>query len=563
LGIITKVANSHSFPYCILALFKIFIMPLWLAIIFAILILGFLIFIHELGHFLMAKKNGVKVEAFGIGFGPKLIKKKVGDTVYSLNIIPFGGYVQLYGEDETDGGILQSKHSFASKTPWQRIEILLAGVVMNLLVAIVLLTIGIGFGMDPIIGDLDDFRDKLENSEILHVPNLVVKSVAVGSEADKAGIQKLARLVEIDKQAPETYVELSELLTAPLPQDHEFVFKNPDGQTVQAHVFAAGTVTTFGANMYSPANLLRPKVLELDVTNNYDLAVGDVILRINERPVFNAEDLANASLIDVNRILVYRGGNVVELKVQASNEHSVVISDVLEGSPAAKNLVPKAGILVAVNNIKVTSAMQASQTLNELAAPITLKLLVEGVPQEIQILEKDNGRIGVFLDEVIMIRPIVNKIVMSPLLGSIITAKKLQAPWPVAPFVAVTESYRLGKTTVKSFGSVVARIFTKFEVPDEVGGPVAVTQITTQFLRYDKESLIWLVALISLSLAVINVLPIPALDGGRILFVVIEVFRGGKKLHPRVESIIHLVGFVFLILLILIISLKDVIRLAE
>ncbi|GAB6073584.1 RIP metalloprotease RseP [Nautilia lithotrophica] len=102
----------------------------------AIIILSFLIFFHELGHFLMAKLVGVKVEVFSIGFGKKLICKKFGDTNWCLSAIPLGGYVQMKGQDDTNPYLKNSDpDSYNSKTPWQRILILLGGPGFNFLLA--------------------------------------------------------------------------------------------------------------------------------------------------------------------------------------------------------------------------------------------------------------------------------------------------------------------------------------------------------------------------------------------------------------------------------------------
>ncbi len=106
-----------------------------LAIIIFIFILGFLVFIHELGHFIVAKKSGIKVEEFGIGFPPRILTKKKGETTYSINIIPIGGFVKLYGEDEVDKKCLTDPRSFAAKPLWIRSLVISAGVVMNFLLA--------------------------------------------------------------------------------------------------------------------------------------------------------------------------------------------------------------------------------------------------------------------------------------------------------------------------------------------------------------------------------------------------------------------------------------------
>jgi regulator of sigma E protease len=111
-------------------------------IITVLLIISFLVVIHELGHFWAAKKNGVRVEEFGIGYPPRLFGKKFGETIYSFNLIPFGGFVSITGEDELDEGkqekIKNDPNSFSNKSPWQKIQILIAGIIMNFLLAFVL-----------------------------------------------------------------------------------------------------------------------------------------------------------------------------------------------------------------------------------------------------------------------------------------------------------------------------------------------------------------------------------------------------------------------------------------
>ena len=124
-----------------------------------LILIGFLIWFHELGHFLIAKLFGVKVEVFSIGFGPPLIAKKFGDTVYQLASVPLGGYVKLYGEEEK----LEDPRAFSSKPPWQKILIAFGGPLFNIVLTIFLLTVVFYVGVDvpkymkgpPLVGYVD------------------------------------------------------------------------------------------------------------------------------------------------------------------------------------------------------------------------------------------------------------------------------------------------------------------------------------------------------------------------------------------------------------------------
>lgn len=108
-----------------------------LTLIIFLLILSFLVLVHEFGHFIVAKRNHIHVEEFGMGFPPKIWSKKIHSTIYSINAIPLGGFVKLLGEDED----VNHKNSFSRRSPWVRAKVIIAGVLMNFLLAWILLTI--------------------------------------------------------------------------------------------------------------------------------------------------------------------------------------------------------------------------------------------------------------------------------------------------------------------------------------------------------------------------------------------------------------------------------------
>jgi regulator of sigma E protease len=135
-------------------------------------VLGVLVFIHELGHFLLCRWNGVRVITFSLGFGPKLLKVQRGDTEYCISAIPLGGYVKMAGENPDDPHT-GADDEFMAKSKWQRFQILIAGPVMNLVLAVVLLAVVLLQGADVLA-----FLDR----------PAVVGAVQPGSPAEKAGI---------------------------------------------------------------------------------------------------------------------------------------------------------------------------------------------------------------------------------------------------------------------------------------------------------------------------------------------------------------------------------------
>ncbi len=129
-----------------------------LTIVIFILILGLLVFVHEFGHFFAAKKNGVRVDEFGFGFPPRIFGIKKGETLYSINLIPLGGFVKIYGEE---GEGEKNPRSFASKKISQRALILVAGVAMNFLLAAIIFGVGHFAGLPGVIeeSEIDKFSD--------------------------------------------------------------------------------------------------------------------------------------------------------------------------------------------------------------------------------------------------------------------------------------------------------------------------------------------------------------------------------------------------------------------
>ncbi len=124
-----------------------------------IIMFSFLIIVHEFGHFFAARKSGVKVLEFAVGFGKRLWSKKIGETEYCLNLIPFGGYVRMLGEEEESN----EKGSFGQAKLWQRMMITLGGVTMNFLSAIIILTTLFTIGTNPILITKDDIRTAYED----------------------------------------------------------------------------------------------------------------------------------------------------------------------------------------------------------------------------------------------------------------------------------------------------------------------------------------------------------------------------------------------------------------
>lgn len=356
-----------------------------LTVIAFIIILGVLVFVHELGHFLTAKKLGIKVEEFGFGFPPRLFGVKKGETVYSLNWIPLGGFVKIFGEDGEDK---KSAHSFAAKPVWQRAVVLLAGVTMNVVLAAALLSWGYMIGLPWSVDD----------SQAVNNARVQITQVAVASPAEQAGLKV--------------------------------------GDVILGAVAAGGRL-------------------------DQAAKVGDV-----------------QNFIDQNK-----GQEVLLLIKRGSAEWQVKI-------------VPR----------------------------------VETPPSE--------GAMGVGLARV----------------------SEISFPWYRAIWEGAKETFGLIWLIIYSLGSLIWQFFSSGRTPGDVLGPVGIFSITGQAAQMGFIYLLQLTALLSVNLAIVNVLPFPALDGGRVLFLIIEKIKG-SPVSQAVEKAVHTAGFAFLILLMIVITLKDIARL--
>lgn len=161
------------------------------AIIF-VAVLSLLVFVHEFGHFITAKRAGIRVEEFGFGFPPRVFGVKKGDTVYSINWIPLGGFVKIKGES---GECVRDKDSFASKRAPVRALVLMAGVVMNVALTWALLSFGYMIGLPQVVEDLSKYARVAD-------PKVQVAQVLDGSPAERSGVKAGDEIVGVDGLPP-------------------------------------------------------------------------------------------------------------------------------------------------------------------------------------------------------------------------------------------------------------------------------------------------------------------------------------------------------------------------
>ncbi|MBT4385009.1 PDZ domain-containing protein [Candidatus Peregrinibacteria bacterium] len=467
-----------------------------------ILIFSALILVHELGHFTAAKRAGVKVEEFGMGLPPRMFGIKKGETLYSINWIPFGGFVRMLGEDPSVKGAKTNKRSFVNQPLLTQAWIVCAGVVMNFLMAFLLLSFGFFVGIEPLLATPDDVLNAVRE-EIIHV------------EVNGGDFEML------NEESEPFY----------LPRMIYYVF----GEQNFAH-------------------LLEPN---------------DVIMSVNDETVLSKEDFSELTMgQETVNLTVYRHGfgemsffdYVLPPVISEGQYLGPVITYIEEGSPAGQSGLLYGDQVVAIGGSAVQSAADVPELTSTKSLENVIEYTVRRGEEEIQmsIPLREDGRIGIAISD-------LNSgyedfyFYSEPVPHTLLGIDKVAYGFK-APVVAVQEMWRLGKLTAVMFFGVLKNFLTFGGVPDGVSGPVGIAQMTAVSLQAGYSALIRFVALLSLSLGVINILPLPALDGGRLVFIVFQMITG-KKPNARFENLIHTSGFLLLLLFILYITVNDVLNL--
>jgi len=357
-----------------------------ITLIIFILVLGVLILVHEGGHFIAAKKSGLTVEEFGFGFPPRIFSIKKGETTYSVNLIPLGGFVKILGED---GNQPDDPKSFASKSVGIRGLIAVSGVAMNFLLAAVLLIIGFYIGLPQPIDSTNEALAK----------NIGVQIVAVSgdSPAEKAGIK-------------------------------------------------AGDFIKY-------------------------LKIGNVNTNINDVSVFQ-------NLINGNK------GKEVIITVQRGKE---------------------------LHKISATPRVNA----------------LEG-----------QGALGIGL----------------------VKTGIVSYTWYESIWLGIKSTFVITWAIITGFLDLLKNLAVSGKISQDVSGPVGIAVLTNQAATMGLIYLLQVVAVISLNLSVLNLMPFPALDGGRLLFMGIEKIKG-RKVSPKIENAVHSAGMILLLILALLITYRDILRL--
>jgi regulator of sigma E protease len=420
-----------------------------------VFVIGVLVFVHELGHFLAARRIGVRVLKFSLGFGPRLVGFTRGDTEYCISVVPLGGYVKMAGENAEDPRSGQPDE-FLSKTKWQRFQVLIMGPAMNVALAVVLLAVVLAQG-----AEVPAYLDQLP----------VVGGVEKSSPAERAGFQPGDRVLTVAGRETTTWEEF------------DIAIGSRPGRAV-------------------PVTVVRQdREQSLSVTPDAE------------------------GKFEIGRIGVFPK---VHPRVQT----------VRHGDPAEAAGVKPGDVVIAVNGESVQLARQLSDAIGRHPdRPITLSILRKGQPLDITVTPRrdgDVGRIGI---------SIANEL------------KRIQ-PGPLgAVWMSVKRNWEYAGLILRTLGGLLSGETS----PRQLMGPVGIAQLSGESAQEGWVSLFALMASISLNLGLLNLLPVPVLDGGHIFIMALEgVAR--RDFSIRVKERMLFAGFVLLMLLMVTVIYNDLTR---
>lgn len=434
--------------------------------IYFFLSLGFLILIHEWGHFIMARLNGIFVEEFSIGFGPKLLAKKWGATLYKISLLPFGGFVKMRGEgeDETDEATRNAPDSFSAKPLWSRFSVILGGPTMNILFCLLAM---------PLVFLLDT------NSPKIFTEAPVVTYVLPQSPASAAGITVGDQILEINKTPVATWKEFN--------------------QRVQRSPGQVLTLTVRHGQREQQMTIMPQSILD-------------------------------------------QAGQLIGIEPFLSLANDPIIGTVMANGAASQAKLQAGDRVTAVNGQAITvwtELVLGIQSATGKPLPLTVQRGAEKLT--------------------VILTPQYNDAAKRWVVGIQKTDQSASIPM-ITVTRSIAESFKLGMREswdlTKLTFNILKQLFSGNLSYKALSGPLGIAKASAMVAERGFSDFLHFMAFLSLQLGILNLLPIPVLDGGHVVFLALEAIRG-KPLSPKVRGAAQGVGMVLLLGLMLLVTVND------
>ncbi|MBI4830530.1 MAG: RIP metalloprotease RseP [Candidatus Lindowbacteria bacterium] len=519
-----------------------------------IILLGILVFVHELGHFIAAKLCNVYVVRFSLGFGKRLFGFKKGETDYCVSAIPLGGYVRMVGQEdlpktqeereraEPELRDIPPERRFDTQSVRNRLAISFAGPLMNLLFALPVLWLVLVLGVPAPIA-------------FLHTR---IGNVDKGSPAEKAGIKPGQRVLTIDGAPVEKFEDLQlKIWTSkdkPLTMELDDLAGEKTNVIVTPARLEDSSRATIGIEPLSTVAVNR--ILPNMPAARSGLKEGDWVLTYNHKTPDNENmgkliETVNESAGRPLVLTVLRDGKPLDVEVEPQKEKT--IRGVEFDGRVVSHVDGRAGLLALILWPGDTVSAIDGKPLPEQIDEDWLERKVRASDaEELKLtVEKPQGLLREFHTITVTV-PIREKGMIGVLFSPFVTEK-------FAPGEAFIKSFGLfgdviGFTMKSLYFLVAGRVSTK-----EMAGPIGIAVMTEQSLKLGVGYYLKLVAIITINLAIVNLFPIPVLDGGTIMISVIESIRR-KPMDEKYLLLLQRVGLALVAFLILIATYNDILR---
>jgi regulator of sigma E protease len=539
-----------------------------------VVLLGVLVFVHELGHFLVAIWCGVRVEVFSLGFGKKIFQYQKGDTNYCISLIPLGGYVKMYGEQPGDEiPEDQKKYSFTNKKVSQRLAVVIAGPLMNLFFAFLVFMVVAFSGetfKSPIVGEVTD-----------------------GSTAATVGFASGDKILKVNDTEIKTWDHFQDMLDLNLDQSIKITIQaenKTEPQTIEAKVNSKNnpnvvTAKKFigeiaGLSMFSYA----PVVAVSPTSELYKLGMryGDRIESINDLKVTNFRDLDKTLILATKTDPAISSPQKISFKIvrneidsKKMSKHTFVLENtppvstlslktlglestqlyidkVMPDSPAEKAGLKKGDKIVSINKKPLViwdDILTSIKSFSESEKALTIEIQRDLENLSLSITPQMTTHMTMHGTEekrfTIGISPFImysqpETVVISEHTLSGIASRAFEKTWDVSVM------------TVLSF----VRLIQNQISPKNIGGIFSIAQAANETFKMGLSAFLQMMGLISINLFILNLLPIPVLDGGHIVFYCIEAIKGSPLSLSKVE-LAHKVGMILLFSLMIFALFND------
>ena len=499
-------------------------------LLFFVILTGVIV-VHELGHFLFAKLFKMRVLEFAVGFGPKIFAWEKGGTVYRFNVFPIGGYVKLEGEDVFQKDF-QDENSFSARPAWQRFLVTFAGPLFSILAAYLILA---------------------WSAVIWGFPEVIIGAVDENMPAGKVGMMPGDRIVKVNDRYVLDMGDFSDAVSR--GEELKLLLKRGD-RLLTVYVIPEKleigytTVILEGRDLPDPSSLIDKRVESL---GGFILST-DTFEHIKGMTGRSVELVMEGKVIRGRLVSFSSSGPRYMVGIAYATFKPVVKREIGPFKPGDRIL--RIGDMEIKDGAVLSDAvtrlqLEENQILLNLKDK-TISAGYTGFPETLDVVVLRNGETLSFA---------LKKRELLTLFTSAGVFEEAYSYWkPENPLQAMGLGVLMANELMVKLLEFIGGIFSRRTPAPTFVGPIGLVGIVAEASKAGLKTVMLLVALITLNLGIINLLPLPALDGGRMTFAFLEMVTR-RRLPPEIEAYIHMVGFLILMILFIVISIMDVRRL--